>query len=151
MWYAGLLMSHGLPKISMFRSWGRLQAHTHIPSHHRHQYIRTLYRASPVTYNTVIPHIDYWPVGIVETCLRNASSSFRVCAVAYAREVWDRQSFGGGDRRRSRLQSARQLSILRKQNFILSRTVDISTRPIFIINISRPNNCHEHYCDMSCI
>lgn len=46
--YECLLMNHGLPKISMFRSWGRLQAHTHIFSHHRHQYIRTLYRASPV-------------------------------------------------------------------------------------------------------
>lgn len=47
MWYAGLFMSHGLPKISMFRSCGRLQALAHTPSHHRHQYIRTLYRASP--------------------------------------------------------------------------------------------------------
>jgi len=46
MWYVGLFTSHGLPKISMFRSSGRLQAHTHTPSHHRHQYIRTLYRAS---------------------------------------------------------------------------------------------------------
>lgn len=70
-----MFMNHGLPKISMFRSCGRLQAHKH-----PHTTATSTYAPSTVqvlkTYNTVIPHIDYWPVGRVVTCLRNASSSF---------------------------------------------------------------------------
>jgi len=77
-------MSHGLPKISMFRSWGRLQAHTHTPSHHRHQYIRTLYRGSPEN----LQHGDttHWLLASRESSdsKRNASSSCRICAVANA-------------------------------------------------------------------
>lgn len=65
--------------------------------------------------------------------------------------VWHKQSFGGGDRRRLRLQPAHQLSIRRTETSHLIEAVDISTRPIFIINISRPLNCHEHYCDMSLV
>jgi len=55
---------------------------------HPHTTTSSTYAPSTVqvqkTYNTVIPHIDYWPVGRVVTCLRNASSSFRLCAVANA-------------------------------------------------------------------
>ena len=53
---------------------------------HPHTTATSTYAPSTVgvlkTYNTVKPHIDYWPVARVVTCLRNASSSFRICAVA---------------------------------------------------------------------
>ena len=56
---------------------GDVFRHTH---KHPHTTATSTYAPSTVqvlkTYNTVIPHIDYWPVGRVLTCLRNTGSSF---------------------------------------------------------------------------
>jgi len=152
MWYVGFIMSRDLPKISMFRSWGRLQAHTHITSHHSHQYIRTLYRASPEN----LQHGDttHWLLASRESGdllaqrelllshLRSRRCNGR-CGTSSRLEA---MTAGGCD-----CNSLTSCQYDETKFHIESLAVDISTRPIFVINISRPRNCHEHYCDMSCI